>query len=133
MTKVIKQPSSIFLKYLFAWLGLVSLFLGILGIIIPLLPTTPFLLLSATLFMKSSTRLYCWLMNNKYLGKYLKNYIEHRTISTNTKISTISFLWIVIATSIFFIVEKLILKILLLAIAFGVTIHILSFKSEKEK
>lgn len=133
MTKVIKQPSSIFLKYLFAWLGLVSLFLGILGIIIPLLPTTPFLLLSATLFMKSSTRLYCWLMNHKYLGKYLKNYIEHRTISTNTKISTISFLWIVIATSIFFIVEKLILKILLLAIAFGVTIHILSFKSEKEK
>lgn len=133
MTKVIKQPSSIFLKYLFAWLGLVSLFIGILGIIIPLLPTTPFLLLSATLFMKSSTRLYCWLMNNKYLGKYLKNYIEHRTISTNTKISTISFLWIVIATSIFFIIEKLILKILLLAIAFGVTIHILSFKSKKEK
>ena len=133
MNKEIKQPSNIFLKYILAILGLISLFLGILGIFIPLLPTTPFLLLSATLFMKSSKRLYNWLMTHQYLGKYLQNYIHHKTISTNTKISTISLLWITIAASIFFVVEKLIFKILLLAIAVGVTIHILSFKSRKEK
>lgn len=72
-------------------------------------------------------------MNHKYLGKYLKNYIEHRTISTSTKISTISFLWIFLTISIFLVIENLIFKILLLAIAIGVTIHILSFKSKKEK
>lgn len=133
MTKVIKQPSNIFLKYILAILGLVSLFLGILGIFIPLLPTTPFLLLSAALFMKSSTRLYNWLINHKYLGKYLQNYIQHRAISTKSKITTISLLWITITLSIFFIVDKLIFKILLLAIAIAVTVHILSFKSNKEK
>ena len=132
MTKVIKQPSSIFLKYILAILGLISLFLGILGIFLPLIPTTPFLLLSATLFMKSSKRLYNWLMNHKYLGGYLKNYLEHKAISTKTKISTISFLWIAITTSIILVAEKLIIKILLLAIAIAVTIHILSFKSNKE-
>jgi hypothetical protein len=131
VTKVLKQPSNIFLKYLLAILGLISLLLGILGIFLPLLPTTPFLLLSATLFMKSSRRLYNWLMNHKYLGEYLKNYLEEKAISTKTKISTISFLWITITLSIIFIVEKLIFKILILAIAIAVTIHILSFKSKK--
>ncbi|MCK5028172.1 MAG: YbaN family protein [Bacteroidales bacterium] len=115
-----------------ASLGLISLALAILGIILPLLPTTPFLLLSAALFMKSSTRLYNWLMNHKYLGKYLQNYIHHKTISTKTKVSAISLLWITILASVIFIIEKAVIKIVLLAIAIAVTIHILSFKSHKE-
>lgn len=130
MKKEIKQSSNPVIKYTLASLGLISLGLGILGIFLPLLPTTPFLLLSAALFMKSSRRLYHWLMNHKYLGKYLQNYIHHKTISKRTKISSISLLWIVIISSIIFIIEKLGIKILLLAIAIAVTIHILSFKSE---
>ncbi len=133
MTQVFKQPTNKFLKFFLAFLGLISLLLGILGIFVPLLPTTPFLLLSATLFMKSSKKLYNWLINQKYLGKYIENYLHHKTISTNTKISALSFLWITITASVLFIVEKLIIKILLLAIAIGVTIHILSFKSKIEK
>jgi uncharacterized membrane protein YbaN (DUF454 family) len=128
----IQQSSNKVVKYILASLGLISLFMGILGIFLPLLPTTPFLLLSAALFMKSSTRLYNWLMNHKYLGKYLKNYIQHKTISTKTKISAISLLWITILTSVIFITEKILVKIVLLAIAIAVTIHILSFKSNKE-
>lgn len=132
MSKGIIQPKNKIIKYLLAFLGLISLTLGIIGIFIPILPTTPFLLLSAALFMKSSTRLYNWLMNHKFLGKYLENYLHHKTISTKTKITTLSFLWIAILGSVFFVVEKLIFKILLLAIAIGVTFHILSFKSKKE-
>jgi len=128
-----KQSTNKIVKYILASLGLVCLILGILGIFIPLLPTTPFLLLSAALFMKSSTRLYNWLMNHKYLGKYLQNYIHHKTISTKTKISAISLLWITILISVIFLVEKIGIKIVLLAIAFAVTIHILSFKSQTEK
>ncbi len=133
MNKGIKQPSNIFIKYILAILGLISLLIGVLGIFIPLLPTTPFLLLSATLFMKSSTRLYNWLMNHKYLGKYIKNYLQYKVISKKTKISSISLLWIAITISIVLVVEKLVFKILLLAIAIAITIHILSFKSNKEK
>ncbi len=132
MSKEIKQSSNILVKYILASLGLISLALAILGIILPLLPTTPFLLLSAALFMKSSTRLYNWLMNHKYLGKYLQNYIHHKTISTKTKVSAISLLWITILASVIFIIEKAVIKIVLLAIAIAVTIHILSFKSHKE-
>jgi uncharacterized membrane protein YbaN (DUF454 family) len=133
VNKGIKQPSNIFIKYILAILGLISLLIGVLGIFIPLLPTTPFLLLSATLFMKSSTRLYNWLMNHKYLGKYIKNYLQYKVISKKTKLSSISLLWIAITISIVLVVEKLVFKILLLAIAIAITIHILSFKSNKEK
>ncbi|PLX13617.1 MAG: DUF454 domain-containing protein [Marinilabiliales bacterium] len=116
-----------------AFLGLISLFLGVLGVFVPILPTTPFLLLSAALFMKSSKRLYNWLINNKYLGKYISNYIHHKSISVKTKISSISFLWITILLSIYFFVEKLIFIILLLIIAIAVTWHILSRKSTNKK
>jgi len=128
-----KQPSNKFLKYLLAAFGLISLVLGVIGIFIPLLPTTPFLLLSAALFMRSSKRLYNWLLNHKYLGKYLKNYLHHKTISIGSKITSLSLLWITIATSVLFFTEKLIFKIVLLTIAIAVTIHILSFKSKNEK
>lgn len=129
MNKVIKQPTNRLIKYVLATLGLISLFLGIIGVFLPLLPTTPFLLLSAALFMKSSTRLYNWLMNHKYLGKHLKNYLLHKTISKKSKISALSLLWLAILATIIIIIDKLIIKILLLVIAIAVTIHILSFKS----
>lgn len=133
MERSIKQPSNPFFKYLLAFLGLISLLLGIIGIFIPLLPTTPFLLLSAALFMKSSRRLYSWLINNKYLGKYLTNYIHHKIISKRAKISSILLLWIAIMASIIFFIENLLIKILLLLIAIAVTWHILSFKSSVSK
>jgi hypothetical protein len=133
VSREIKQASNKLTKYILAILGLISLGLGILGIFIPLLPTTPFLLLSAALFMKSSKRLYDWLMNHKYLGVYLQNYIHHKTITKRSKISSLSLLWITIILSVLFIVDKLIFKIVLLAIACAVTIHILSFKSKNIK
>jgi hypothetical protein len=133
VNKIIKQPKNKFLKYLFAFCGIISLTLGVIGIFIPLLPTTAFLLLSAALFMKSSTRLYNWLMNHKYLGEYLQNYIHHKTISVQSKITTISLLWITILASVLLILDNLFLKILLLVIAIAVSIHILSFKSHKQE
>lgn len=133
MSKVIKQPTNKLFKYLLALIGLISLGLGILGIFIPLLPTTPFLLLSAALFMKSSKRLYNWLINHKYLGEYLQNYLYHKTISTKAKISSLIILWVAIISSSILLIENLIVKIVLLTIAIGVTIHILSFKSYKQK
>ena len=129
MKKEITQPKNKILKFILATLGLISLGLGILGIFVPLLPTTPFLLLSTALFMKSSKRLYFWLWNHKYLGKYLQNDLLHKSISKRTKLSSLSLLWITIIASVLFVVEILIIKIVLLLIASAVTIHILSFKS----
>jgi uncharacterized protein len=119
------------MKFLLKSLGIVSLLLGIAGIFLPLLPTTPFLLLAAALFAKSSDKLYNWLLNHKYLGSYIRNFREHKSIPLRVKLFSIILLWVTISYSALFIVPLLWVKILLLAIAIGVTVHILSYKTLK--
>lgn len=110
-------------------IGTFSIILGIIGIFLPLLPTTPFLLLGATCYIKSSKKLYNTLINNKWLGSYIKNYKENKAIPRKTKIVTISLLWITIGYSAIFLVTIVWIKLLLLFIAIGVTLHILSLKT----
>jgi len=118
-----------FLRYLLITAGTFFLGLGIIGIIIPILPTTPFLLLAAACYARSSQRFYNWLMTNKWFGNYIKNYHEGRGIPLKIKIFTISLLWITILTSIYFIVNNFWIEIILFTIAIGVTIHILTVKT----
>ena len=75
--------------------------LGIIGIFLPLLPTTPFLLLAAACYIRSSERLYSWLINNKWVGRYIKNYLEGKGIPLKSKVLSISALWITIGYSVF--------------------------------
>ncbi len=120
-------------KIIFRILGFTSLTLGIIGIVVPILPTTPFLLLSSYLFLNSSEKLYNWLRNNKILGQYIKDFQDDKAIPLKVKISSISLLWITISISAIFFVHILWLKLLLFAIAIGVTIHILHYKTKKRK
>ena len=109
-------------------LGILSLGFGVLGIFVPLLPTTPFLLLSAYCFVRSSDRLYNWLIVNKFLGHYIHNYIENRAIEPRVKWFTIVLLWLSILISVFTLSVAIWIKVLLLIIAIAVTIHVLSLK-----
>jgi uncharacterized membrane protein YbaN (DUF454 family) len=104
--------------------GFVSLGLGILGIVLPLLPTTPFLLLAAACFLKSSDRLYNWILNHRLFGKYLKNYYQHRAIPLKIKIIAISMIWLSIGNSVIFLVKFWPARIILLLIAILVSWHI---------
>jgi len=106
--------------------------LGILGIFLPLLPTTPFLLLAAACYIRSSERFYNWLMNNKWLGNYIKNYREKKGIPLKVKVLSLSFLWLTIGYSVFFVVNIFLLRVILILIAIGVTIHILSIRTLKQ-
>jgi uncharacterized membrane protein YbaN (DUF454 family) len=117
------------MKYLCILFGFISLALGVLGIFLPLLPTTPFLLLSATLFARSSPRFYHLLLNHKVLGSYIRSFLADKSIPLHIKIVSISLLWATILCSIFFVVEKHWLQLLLIVIALAVTFHILSFKT----
>ena len=105
--------------------------LGILGIFLPLLPTTPFLLLAAACYIRSSERLYNWLLNNKWIGRYIKNYLEGKGIPLKSKVLSISALWITIGYSVFFVVNIFPVRIILILIAIGVTIHLLSIRTFK--
>jgi uncharacterized membrane protein YbaN (DUF454 family) len=120
------------LKILLIVSGTFFLLLGLIGIFIPILPTTPFLLLAASCYARGSKKFYNWLINNKFLGKYIKNYREGRGISLKIKIITISILWITILFSTFLIVTNLLLQIILLIIAIFVTIHLLTIKTMKK-
>ncbi len=102
--------------------------LGILGIFLPLLPATPFFLLAAASFAKSSPKFYDWLINNRWFGSYLKNYRDNKGIPKKVKIVSILILWIVILSTILFAIEATLIKIILLIIAIGVTIHISRIK-----
>ena len=117
---------------IFIILSFVSLGFGILGMFLPILPTTPFLLLSAALFAKSSTRYYQWLLNHKYFGQYIRDFRENKSIPLKLKIYSITILWATILISIIFATKGMLwLQILLAAIAIGVSIHILSFKTKR--
>jgi uncharacterized membrane protein YbaN (DUF454 family) len=106
--------------------------MGILGILLPLLPTTPFLLLAAACYAKGSKRFYNWLLNNKFFGKYIINYREGRGIPIKSKIATIILLWLTISYSVIFVVTIFIVQLLLILIAIGVTYHILTIKTLKK-
>lgn len=109
--------------------GLISLALGLLGIPLPLLPTTPFLLLSAWFFARSSERFYHWLIHHRHFGKAIRNYREKGGVDRKVKIWAISLLWISIGLSAVFAVNNCWVRVLLLVIAIGVSIHINSLKT----
>lgn len=115
-----------FKKGIFVVAGTISLGLGALGVFLPVLPTTPFLLLSAALYYKGSERMHRWLLNNKLFGNYIKNYKDGRGIALKAKAITLFLLWTTVCYSVFFIVNMIALQIVLLAIAGGVSIHILT-------
>ncbi len=112
--------------------GFICVGLGILGMFLPVLPTTPFLLLAAAAFAKSSDKAYHWLMTNKWFGSYISNYREGKGIPLHVKITSITFLWLTILTSAIFFVDNLYIKILLILIAIGVTTHIVSVKTMRK-
>ena len=116
-------------QFLYVVFGTVSLALGIVGIVLPILPTTPFLLLTAWLYYRGSPALYDKLMKHKYFGPYIKSFREDKSIPLSTKIYSISLLWITILLSAFCAVEEIWIRVLLLLIAVGVTVHILSYKT----
>jgi len=119
-------------RYLLIIIGTLFLGLGIIGIFLPLLPTTPFFLLAAACYARGSKRFYNWLLTHRWFGNYIKNYRERKGIPLKIKALAISFLWLAIAYSAIFVVHILLVRIILILIAIGVTIHILSVKTLRQ-
>ena len=113
--------------------GTLSTGLGIIGIFVPILPTTPFLLLAAACYMRSSERFYRWLINDRIFGAYVRNYIEGKGMPVKIKMFTILLLWLTIALTIVFGVQNIVIKIVLICIAVGVTAHIALIRKRKVK
>jgi uncharacterized membrane protein YbaN (DUF454 family) len=116
------------IRIFFLVIGTLAVGLGILGIFMPLLPTTPLLLLAAASYARSSPRFHDWLMNHDRLGEYIRNYRDHRAIKLRAKVTAIVLLWLTIGVSII-VVDPVWLKLILGVIAAAVTAHLLSLKT----
>ena len=119
--------------------GTICLVLGAIGIVVILLPTTPFLLAAAACYYKSSERMHKWLLNNKWFGEYIRNYTEGKGLTKKTKIIALTMLWATIIFSTVFMLHRLLpadlvlpLQLVMIAVAVAVSIHILRLPTFKK-
>ncbi len=119
-------------RYLYFISGVLLVAIGVIGIFLPILPTTIFLILASACFIKSSPQANEWLRNHKILGMYIKNYQDKTGLTKKSKIINITFLWAMISISALLFTELWSIRVLLFAIAIGVTIHLLMIKTKKD-
>ena len=110
--------------------GTLSLGLGVLGIFVPLLPTTCFLLIAAWCYARSSSRLYDRLMQARWIGPYLRRYRDERAIPPHVRTASLVMMWITIGYSAF-VFPNLLVRIALLLTAVAVTWHLYKLPSAK--
>lgn len=111
-------------KILFATAGVICVILGAIGVVTPVLPTTPFLLLATFLFSRSSPKMNKLLLENKVFGKYLSNYFNNKPIPVREKIFSISFLWTGFGLTFYFANLPPRVIALLVFIGIAISIHI---------
>lgn len=116
-------------RTLFVLVGTLFLAIGFVGIIIPVLPTTPLLLLAAACYLRGSEKLHRWMIENRIFGEFIRNYTEGRGIEPRQKVITLAFLWMTISFSALYLIERLPVRILLFLIATAVSVHILALPS----
>ena len=115
-------------KYIFIVLGSLCVALGAVGLFIPVLPTTPFLLLAVFFYLRSSKKLYRRLVQHRVFGAYIYNYINYRAVLKSTKVFAEVFLWSGLAVSMI-LIGSWYIRALLFIVGAAVTIHILSLKT----
>jgi uncharacterized membrane protein YbaN (DUF454 family) len=111
--------------------GIFFLILAVLGIVVPLLPTTPFLLLAGACFVRSSEKLHRWLYSNRLFGQYLQRYRDGEGMPLVSKITTLFLLWVTLGVSAFVAVPDGFwwIWVVLLAVGIGVTVHLVRIKT----
>ena len=118
-------------RWFFIIVGTIAIGVGIVGTLVPVLPTTPFLLLGVVCYTRGSPRLRNALLSNRFIGNYIKNYLEGMGMSLKAKLWTVSLLWVSIASTATLATDSLIIRSILAVVLIGVTIHLLSLKTRK--
>ena len=118
-------------KALLVAAGSLCIVLAVLGVFLPLLPTTPFLLLASACYVRSSERLHGWLMGNRLLGGYIRNFKERRGIPLRAKFVTVALLWLPLLYSVYRL-DILWLELLLVLMGLTWSVLILRMKSLRE-
>ena len=115
-------------KYAYICAGTLALVFGVVGIFLPILPTTPFLLLASFCYLRSSKKLHQWLITRKTIGPYIDNYLTHRAILKRTKIVSLIFLWLSLTISMI-LIDLWFVRGILVLVGIGVSIHLLTLNT----
>lgn len=118
-------------RWFFVTAGWVSLILGLIGLFLPIVPTTPFLLLTAFCFARGSERFYIWLLTNKYFGSYIRAWRNNEGVPLKVKVYALALLWYVLIMSAIFVVPLWSIRILFLLVGAGVTIYIVRLPTRR--
>ena len=119
------------MKILLTVLGFLSFGLAILGMFLPVLPTTPLLLLAAALFLKANKRWYDWLMNHPKFGHYISNFLVEKSIPLRMKVISVAMIWITLLNCAIFVANHWALRAGFILLAACITWHVLSYKTSK--
>jgi uncharacterized membrane protein YbaN (DUF454 family) len=117
-------------RIIMLFIGLIAISVGAIGIFLPILPTTPFVLLSAGCFSASSPKLSSMIMRSKYFGSYIENYNHKTGVPRKIKYRGILFLWIGLIISMFLVKATAVIFILCV-VGIGVTTHIATLKNKE--
>ncbi len=112
-------------RVIYLIIGTVALVLGALGLFLPVLPTTPFVILAAACYLRSSKRMHAWILKSRLFGETIENFQEGRGLKRDTKIRALVLMWATISISAFFFVDKLIFRGAMFIVAAGVTVYLL--------
>ncbi len=112
-------------RVIYLVIGTLALFLGALGIFLPVLPTTPFVILAATCYLRSSKRMHAWILQSRLFGETIENFQAGRGLKRDTKIRALVLMWATISISAFFFVDQLIFRGAMFIVAAGVTVYLL--------
>lgn len=121
------------IRHVYVAVGSVCLALGILGIVLPLLPTTPLLLLAAACYARGSERFYLWLLNHRWFGPHIKHYRSGAGIPLRAKVMGFILIWATILATAVFAVRQPWARILLIATAAGISSYLLRLPTLRKK
>ncbi|WP_079201582.1 YbaN family protein [Pseudomonas sp. CC6-YY-74] len=128
MARDVEENRNPLIRYALLSLGWLCVVLGVVGIFLPVLPTTPFLLLAAACFVRSSKRFYLWLVLHPKLGPWVRDYLDGQGIPRKAKVYSISLMWLSIALSCY-LVPLFWARAFMLTSAVLVSIYILKQKT----
>lgn len=106
-------------------IGTLALVLGAIGLFLPVLPTTPFVILAAACYLRSSKRMHAWILRSELFGETIENFQAGRGLKRDTKIRALVLMWATISISAFFFVDQLIFRGAMFLVAAGVTVYLL--------
>ena len=119
-------------RYVLFTLGWISFVLGMIGLLLPVVPTSPFLLLSAACFLRSSPRFYKWLTEHRWWGRYIRYFLDGQGIPRRIKVLILSMLWIMILSSALLIVKIMWVSVTMIIIAAAVSVYIIRLPEPQE-